>query len=417
MDIKIVTYLAMITGAFFSASLWSLQSPFFPKAATDKGLSTMQYGFVFSVYELTYLCVTPILGIYMSKIGTRILISAGLLAEAGSVIIFGCLVYIESGQQFFALSSTFRAFEAVGKASYIICAMSLIPILFPETKALKLSFYQMCYTGGMICGPAFGGVLYSFGGYLLPFAVVGGLLIIISVVILIVIPVSEQKSKQKNSPLLSTIKCLKLFEVLMGLGSIFITTLGFGFLAPTLEPRLREFNLESEILGLVFGICPALTMISAPIFGYLLDKGFDQRVFISIQAVIKAIGLCMVGPPPFIGVHSSLTFVCLGLAVNGVSNGMAVISILQFVTQVITNYLEDEDEETVKGIATSMFQTAFTLGTFVGPLFGGSMLDTIGFSWGTFILSVLQILNCITFSFMLIRKKFSDSTIPVSPNS
>ncbi|GIX94914.1 MFS-type transporter SLC18B1, partial [Caerostris darwini] len=47
---------------FWMASAFSLQAPFFPREAELKGATPTQYGFVFSVFELVIIIMSPVYG-------------------------------------------------------------------------------------------------------------------------------------------------------------------------------------------------------------------------------------------------------------------------------------------------------------------------------------------------------------------
>ena len=51
------------------------------------------------------------------------------------------------------------------------------------------------YTFGMMAGPPIGGVLYEYGGFYFPFVVVGGTMVMCSIVSLIIFKTNMQSGK------------------------------------------------------------------------------------------------------------------------------------------------------------------------------------------------------------------------------
>ena len=57
-----VTLFVFAVADFCSAICVSLQAPFYPKEAQDKGATATEYGLVFGIFELMVFIVSPLLG-------------------------------------------------------------------------------------------------------------------------------------------------------------------------------------------------------------------------------------------------------------------------------------------------------------------------------------------------------------------
>lgn len=127
----------------------------------------------------------------------------------------------------------------------------------------------------LIAGPMVGGSLYQLGGYFLPFGTLGSLLFITAIITFCILPkdnvpirqensngkilFSEQKKQQTNKPNLNLIvnsicavsmkSLLKIPGIIVCSMSIVATSASIGFLAATLEPHLRQFDLSPVLLG------------------------------------------------------------------------------------------------------------------------------------------------------------------------
>ncbi|CAG7829177.1 unnamed protein product, partial [Allacma fusca] len=61
---QVLTLLVFSLADFFSAIIISLQAPFFPQEAEQKGATATEFGLVFGVFELVVFITSPIYGKY-----------------------------------------------------------------------------------------------------------------------------------------------------------------------------------------------------------------------------------------------------------------------------------------------------------------------------------------------------------------
>lgn len=76
-------------GNFWVAACVSLQAPFFPHEAEQKGASATIYGLIFGVYELMIITTSPLFGKMVAKMPPNILVQMGLLVCGSATIAFG----------------------------------------------------------------------------------------------------------------------------------------------------------------------------------------------------------------------------------------------------------------------------------------------------------------------------------------
>ena len=162
---------------FCQAVCVSLQAPFYPAEAEKKGATATEYGLVFGVFELTVFLVSPFLGKHLNRWGAKRLFNVGIFTTGTCSILFGLLDKIEDGNWFIVLSFVVRAVEAVGNSAFLTASFSIIAKEFPENVATMFASLETFFGLGLIVGPSVGGALYEAGGYVLPFAVLGGCLV------------------------------------------------------------------------------------------------------------------------------------------------------------------------------------------------------------------------------------------------
>lgn len=73
-----------------------------------------------------------------------------------------------------------------------------------------------------------------------------------------------------------------------------------GFISATLEPHLRQFNLGPILVGVVFIINGGFYALTAPAWGWLVDKHLNPKWSACIGSCLIAIGFALIGPASFI---------------------------------------------------------------------------------------------------------------------
>lgn len=160
-------------GNFFLAACVSLQAPFFPREAEKKGANPTEYGFVFGVYEIAIMLVSPIVGKLVASCAPSILIRVGLLTTGLATIGFGFIDKFESGKTFLVAAYLIRIIEGVGASTYLTPSYTSTATEFPNDQARVLPFLETAFATGLIFGPTIGSWLFAAGGFYLPFTILG----------------------------------------------------------------------------------------------------------------------------------------------------------------------------------------------------------------------------------------------------
>lgn len=88
-QLKLLLVLMALTN-FCSTTAFSCIAPFFPRQAETKGLSAMQIGTIFGIFELIIFLMSPIWAKVMPRIGSKVLFITGLVLTGLTSILFGC---------------------------------------------------------------------------------------------------------------------------------------------------------------------------------------------------------------------------------------------------------------------------------------------------------------------------------------
>jgi hypothetical protein len=108
-----------------------------------------------------------------------------------------------------------------------------------------------------------GGLLYSIGGYTLPFAILGAALFLCAIMTLLILP-ADRTEKKEDKARKSIIHILKVPGIQVCSLGIAATSASIGFISATLEPHLRQFDLTAIQLGVVFVVNGGTYALSAP---------------------------------------------------------------------------------------------------------------------------------------------------------
>ena len=103
---------------------------------------------------------------------------AGCIISGITNIMFGFLPMIKSGSLFLALSLIIRSMTAVGESAMSTAVYPLAMRCDTRSQSTVLAIMETMFGAGTTIGPFVGGFLFEYGGFLLPFATCGGLLLL-----------------------------------------------------------------------------------------------------------------------------------------------------------------------------------------------------------------------------------------------
>lgn len=386
-----LTLVIMGLADFCNAICVSLQAPFFPNEAERKGATATEYGLVFGIFELVVFIISPIYGQCINRIGPKVLFNSGIFTTGTSAILFGLLDRIPDHIPFITCAFIIRIVEALGNAAFLTASFAIIAKEFPNNVATTFASLETCFGLGLIVGPMVGGALYSVGGYYLPFVVLGSALFITAILTLCILPKHADEPFTENDKRTSMWNVLKIPGVLVSSLAICATSASIGFLSATLEPHLRQFDLGPILLGVVFVINGGIYALTAPIWGWMVDKFLSPKVCSTMGCFLVVAGFLIVGPASFIPVETSLETVIVGLVLHGL--GIAAVLVSGFTDSLRTSIAKGlPDSIETYGLVSGLWTSTFAFGAFVGPSVSGFLFDAIGFRGSTLFIVGLEVI-------------------------
>ncbi|BES95382.1 solute carrier family 18, subfamily B, member 1 [Nesidiocoris tenuis] len=382
--------LCAIGSVHFSGAICiSLQAPFYPKEAELKGATATEYGLVFGSFEFIAFLSSPILGKYINIVGAKTMLSLGMVLAAISAICFGLLDYVEDHVTFITLSFALRMTESLGATAALVSAFSITAAVFPKSVATTFATLEAFYGLGYIVGPTVGGLLFSLGGYVLPFAVMGTTMMVGTIFVFIILPPINKLDNDLGHVKVKDV--LKIPGVMLDSICTVATSISMGFLAATLEPHIREYGLSSIQNGLMFIISGGTYAVIAPGVGRLCDKWVYPKKMLTVGALFIVTSYVIIGPFPYLMIPKSLGLCIVGLVVHGF--GLAALMVPTFIDSICSAVAAGfRDDIGTYGVISGLWSSSFALGAFIGPSVAGWLYDLVGFQYGTLFVISLHLL-------------------------
>jgi len=378
---KVITTLAITH--FCNGLCVSLQAPFYPNEAEKKGASATEYGLVFGIFELTVFIVSPIIGKYLPKIGVSKAFSGGISITGSMCVAFGLLNKIDDCRTFIALSFLIRIFEACGNSAFLSSSFTLVAQMFPSSVSTVFGLVEMSFGIGMILGPTVGGALYEVGGFTIPFAVLGAVLIVQAIISTQTLPKIKQECSSNDDSMSNygILQAIQIPSILLAIFSVFSASIAVGALQATLERHLDQFHLSPMHVGMFFMLYGGAYALLNPFWGWMADK-VSSKLVIFIGAFLLGLGFLLIGPVPGIGLQTTYPLCIVSVIIAGIGLGAQLVAAFSEAQRsAVTEGFPDN--LSTYAMISSLWTSSFALGAFVGPTASGALYDTVGFPWST----------------------------------
>ncbi|XGW34919.1 hypothetical protein V3C99_018738 [Haemonchus contortus] len=387
-----VTVVMLALANLCSTVAFSCIAPFYPDEAKKKGMTESQTGIVFGVFELVMFVMAPIFGKYMTAIGSKNMFTLGLAITGITAILFGFLNYLPSGDIFFLASLMIRILEAVGDAAFVTSSFAISAKCFPGNIAVIVGVMETFAGLGYTAGPVIGGILYEFGGFQVPFLVLGAILIVATALGWWLI---ENYKDDDVGGSKGMVAMLRIPVIWIMVYAVVVCAISLSFLDPTLSAHLESFKLSPTMIGLMFLLCGGIYTISAPVWGLLIDRYQCTISVMVFGSAVTVLSMLLIGPSPLLPFSKDLIVIGISLAVLGVAAGALYIPTFQSCLDAVKEHGYDDSFRTY-GCVSGVFQSAFALGGFMGPTVGGFAVEKIGFAWTTTIIGAIHVMFLLT---------------------
>jgi len=384
----------------------SIQAPFYPIEAESKGANPAEYGAVFGIIHLSMFLTGPLFGKYMRKMGVYRVFIFGVLGTAVCGCLFGLLTYLPSTWAFLGCSYALRILEGVAEAGAWASVLTILSLQYKENVTYVYSLTQASFGFAEILGPSVGGIMFEYGGFLLPFEFSGILCLVVGLIIIFRIPYLVKTSietvdvpSQQESSQTSFLRSPGIILAL--LGTVFGAVCQ-GFIETFLEEYLAIFGLTVSEIGISFLAMSIPYMIATPIWGWLVDNLIQPEFVSPIGHLIIASSLFLIGPVQYLNMLPNLLLTLVGLGLIGVGTA-ATLTATFALTQKHALLLVPEQTDDNSSLISGIWTSAFALGNFLGPTAGGPLVYWLGFTGTTPVLQgwavLMLIFDCLVLAF------------------
>jgi len=363
---------------FISGMGYSIISPLFPPLGIKIGLTETIIGIIIGIFDVANTLLTTITPKLCQKFTRIKLLYFSAFGEATCTIIYGIIGHYVKNYYLLIISMLIvRIIHGCCGAIIATLVYSLTISLADSSKTKKaIGYLEIAWCFGISAGPIIASVFYNYGGYPLPFIVVG---IILFTSIYLTFLISHEKTESNDEieddpPFL---KFLLYKEIIVILGSFIFGMASESFFYPSLTNHLtRHYGLSIKISSLFFAIL-AIAYIITLQFLDLTTKKFGLYGASFIGLAMAALGVLMVYPYyPF---PQKVFSVMIGLALIGGGGAPIFVPGLVSLTKSIKEIETDLDELSSNDVASAIYNLTVAIGNFFGPTIGGYLSTCLGF--------------------------------------
>jgi len=403
---KVRRFLSLIIlglSTFLAGCTISILAPFYSKEAEDHDISVTASGSVFASVFFLQMVFTPIFGKRIQTIGSTKLFIFGVLISGVTNILFGLVPLINSGPPFLAVSLLLRSATAIGESAMNTAVYPLARKRCGKgSESSVMSMLETMIGFGTTIGPFIGGFMFEIGGFFLPFATCGSLLLVCGFLAYHVLDPTEEaeaavKEQVEGGSVRGSFRVLLSTPLMVLACTVTIVTgMSTQWYQPSLEPYVRtQFGMSPFQASLLFIIDGGVYALITPIIGKLLDRGLDTRVVLVLGSGCICFGFLVLAPAPPFMFAPSVVQIAVGAGLHGLGMAMNFIGTLTLMSQQGT--VKYNDSEQIQGMVTSIWITCESLGGIIGSTAGGASYDLLG--WGT---SCVIVASCQTVSMVLV---------------
>jgi MFS family permease len=320
--------------------------------------SNLTVGIIAAAYPITETIFGPMIGVLADKFGRRKWIYLGLTISTVALFAFtlstnrGYLVAV-------------HAVQGVAAAMIIVSALTMVTDTSTgATRGKEMGVYDFANLGGYMVGIFAAGILTRIGSPTTPFYFAATLAAIGALFAYFRVKETKSQGKQRSLSPIQTLKILLSDRRAAAMFPIWLALTTFVGIALTFGPRLGPSPLMTSFL--LAGAVLVLA-VTQPFFGHLSDKyGRDKLMMLGLLSVIGLFVTAIYMVRGRLGFWFGVPFLVL-----------FGIGCFAFPPAALAT-LGDLAPERGRGTTMGVYSVMISLGTVIGPLLGGYLLDRYG---------------------------------------
>ena len=373
----------------FSGMGYSLVSPLFPSLGEKDHLSEELLGWIISTYSIAGTIITPLVPKLIKKYSRINLLCFSAFFEAICTFFYGFLIYISSFPILITIIFILRIIHGCCSAIIGTLVYSLT-ISLAEEDELQISIgnLEIAWSLGTSVGPLFASICYNFGGFSLPFFILG-LLLFFSVYVAKEVKSDKLKNENEADKEPSFGKFLIYPMIFLIIGGFIVVMIISSFYFPCLTNHLYEnYGLSIRSSSLFF-IIPTISYIFILQFLDTLSLKFGvYLIYISGLIFCSLSALFFYPCPP---IPKNIIFIIFGFLLNGIGSAPVFIPGLVLLSKNIRKKDPSTDELTANDISSAINNLTIDIGEFLGPIVGGFFTSRYDFKFCCFIIFIISI--------------------------
>ena len=320
--------------------------------------SNLTVGIIAAAYPVTETICGPTIGILVDRFGRRKWIYLGLIVSTVALFAFtlntnvGYLVAV-------------HAVQGVAAAMIIVSTLTMVTDTSTSTtRGKEMGVYDFANLGGYMVGILAAGILTRISSPTTPFYFAATLAAIGALFAYFRVKETKGQTKQRALSPIQTLKILLSHRHAAAMFPIWLALTTFVGIALTFAPRLGPSPLLTSFL---LGGVVLVLALTQPIFGHLSDKyGRDKLMMLGLLSVMGLFVTAIYMVRGRLGFWFGVPF----LVVFG-------IGCFAFPPAALAT-LGDLAPKRSRGTTMGVYSVVISLGTIIGPLLGGYLLDRYG---------------------------------------
>ena len=370
--------------------------PFLPIFARDLGASGFELGLLVAGFSLSMGISQPLAGSYSDKYGRRKFLIAGL----GTFAICGFAYNLTNSVVDITIV---RLIQGFGAGMVFPVSMAYMADWAPEQyEGRYMGIFNISLMAGIGSGPIAGGVLNDLFGIKAAFIGMGCATTLSLILVALFLPeTNAQRENKPNPPLLGVFKSILLNRKMRGvllvrIGMMFAMVPSFVFLPVIMSETI---GASGTLIGIVITCRTLLGAFLQSPCGWLADR-YNRSILtimsvLSVSIVVSVFGFATTLP------QLMFIFILLG--------------VFESLFMPTTSALAMESgQQFGMGATMGVFNTALTLGMFIGSISAGFLIDQFGFDIAFLIIGSIVACTCFASIPMLLNREVGKSHLTLS---
>lgn len=144
-----------------------------------------------------------------------------------------------------------------------------------------------------------------------------------------------------------------------------------------LSKRLKEMDVSERLYGMFFALPFVFPIISGLMVIKMMGK-IDNDILLCIGKFFMGLGFLLIGPSYYWNIQENIWVMFSGISILGFSASFAIIPLMPMIMEEIKDKFKVSQQNYIN-TASSMYNSAFGIGSILGPMIGAHLNSYYGF--------------------------------------